>query len=215
MPIADVVSWHPLFGDVPDSGLFPEYYATYPSLLAEIMSTANRNGFQGEFNVGEITYQGPIEGSPDHPSFSDIVAAKYTARGIILHLGNDVSTGVGTWGAMPFHSNTTKNIANIFAGTSANAFDVEIQTDDQNVKAFTFAKTDGSKQVAVWTDGVAAEIDSGILAALTIPDFSGGQVTGIDVLYGFEQEMITSSENGDLVIRDFLLKDGAVPRCDT
>jgi len=207
MPMADVVSWHPLFGDVPDSGLFPEYYASYPSLLAEIMDTSNRNGFQGEFNVGEISYQGPIEGSPDHPSFSDIVAAKYTARGIILHLGNDVSAGVGTWGAMPFHSNTIRNIANIFAGASADAYDVEIQTDDQNVKAFTFSKTDGSKIVAIWADGVAVEINSGMLATLTIPGISAGEVKGIDVLYGFEQQLITSSENDNLVIRDLLIKD--------
>jgi hypothetical protein len=207
MPMADVVSWHPLFGEIPGSGPFPEYYASYPSLLAEIMDTANRNGFQGEFNVGEITYQGPIEGSPGHPSFSDIIAAKYTARGIILHLGNDVSTGVGTWGAMPFHSNTVRNIANIFAGASADSFAVEIQTAVQNIKAFTFAKTDGSKLIAVWIDGLAVENDSEMLATLTIPIISAGEVTGIDVLYGFEQQLITSSENGNLVIRGLLIKD--------
>ena len=207
MPMADVVSWHPLYGNVPGGGLFPEYYASYPSLLSEIIDTAKRNGFQGEFNAGEITYQGPVEGSSDHPSFSDIVAAKYTARGIILHLGNDVSAGVGTWSAMPLHTNTIKNIANIFAGASADTFDVVIGTDAQNIKAFTFTKTDGSKLVAVWTDGVAVENDSGMPATVTIPGFSAGQVTGIDVLYGFEQPLIISSENGNLVIRDLLIKD--------
>jgi hypothetical protein len=29
----------------------------------------------------------------------------------------------------------------------------------------------------------------------------------MDVLYGFEQPLITSSENGNLVIRDLLIKD--------
>jgi hypothetical protein len=207
MPMADVVSWHPLYGNVPGSGPFPEYYAAYPSLLADIIDTAKRNGFQGEFFADEITYQGSVEGSPDHPSFSDIVAAKYTARGVILHLGNDVSAGVGTWGAMPFHSNTIKNIANIFAGASADAFAVEIQTDAQNIKTFAFTKTDGSKLVAIWTDGVAVENDSGMLATLTIPNFSTGEVTGIDVLYGFEQEMMTETEDGNLVIPDLLVKD--------
>jgi hypothetical protein len=30
---------------------------------------------------------------------------------------------------------------------------------------------------------------------------------GIDVLYGFEQELITDMENGNLVIRDLLVRD--------
>jgi hypothetical protein len=108
---------------------------------------------------------------------------------------------------MPFHSNTIKNIANIFAGASADAFAVEIQTDAQNIKTFAFTKTDGSKLVAIWTDGVAVENDSGMLATLTIPNFSTGEVTGIDVLYGFEQEMMTETEDGNLVIPDLLVKD--------
>ncbi|NIM92945.1 MAG: hypothetical protein GTO18_04450 [Anaerolineales bacterium] len=210
MPMADVVSWHPLYGDVPDSGLFPEYYASYPSLLAEIMDTAKRNGFQGEFNVSEISYKGPGCGGCgiDDPSFSDIVSAKYTARGIILHLGNGISSGVGgTSSERHIHTNTVQNMANIFAGASADAFAVEIQTDAQNIKAFTFTKTDGSKLVAIWTDGVAVEIDSGMLATLTIPNFSAGEVKGIDVLYGFEQQLITSSENDNLVIQGLLIKD--------
>jgi hypothetical protein len=32
-------------------------------------------------------------------------------------------------------------------------------------------------------------------------------VKGIDVLYGFEQELITSMEDGNIVIRDLLVKD--------
>jgi len=210
MLIADAVSWHPLYGNTPDSEQNPEYYANYPSLLAEIMSTAKRNGFQGEFIASEISYNSTGCGGCgiNDPFFSDIVSAKYTARGHILHLGNGVSShGVGLAFERPFHNNMIKNIANIFAGASAEAFAVEIQTDAQNIKTFTFTKTDGNKLVAIWTDGVAVEIDSGMLATLTIPNFSAGEVTGIDVLYGFEQQLITSSENGNLVIRGLLIKD--------
>jgi hypothetical protein len=32
-------------------------------------------------------------------------------------------------------------------------------------------------------------------------------VKGIDVLYGFEQQLITSSENDNLVLRGLLIKD--------
>lgn len=210
MLIADAVSWHPLYGNTPDSEQNPEYYANYPSLLAEIMSTAKRNGFQGEFIASEISYNstGCVGCGINDPFFSDIVSAKYTARGHILHLGNGVSShGVGLASERPFHNNMIRNIANIFAGASAEAFAVEIQTDAQNIKTFTFTKTDGSKLVVIWTDGVALEIDSGMLATLSIPSISAGEVAGIDVLYGFEQEMITSTEDGNLVIQNLLIKD--------
>jgi hypothetical protein len=32
-------------------------------------------------------------------------------------------------------------------------------------------------------------------------------VVGIDVLNGFEQELVTETENGNLVIRNLLIKD--------
>ncbi len=210
MAMADVVSWHPLFSNIPNSGKYPEYYAKYPSLLAEIINTAKRNGFQGEFIATEINYPGPGCGGCDvnDPFFSDIVSAKYTARGVILHLGNNVSVGVGgTSSVRRVHSNTIRNIANVFAGASAEEFNVETPTDAKDFKVFTFTKTDGSKLITLWTDGVAMDEDPGVSSMLIIPGFAGWNATGIDILNGFEQSLITSSENGDLIIRDFLLKD--------
>ena len=43
--------------------------------------------------------------------------------------------------------------------------------------------------------------------ALTFPGLSASKVTGIDVLDGFEQELIAETGNGGLVIRDLLVKD--------
>lgn len=210
VPLVDAISWHPLYSDIPNSGRYPEYYANYPSLLAEIVGTAKQNGFQGEFIACEITYPGPGCGGCDinDPSFSDIVSAKYTARGIILHLGNDVIAGAGgTSSVRAVHYSTIRSIANVFAGASAEEFAVEVQTEAENFKVFTFTRTDASKLVALWTDGVAVDDDPGVSSAVTIPDFEGWNVTGIDMLKGFEQNLVASNENGNLVIRGLLIKD--------
>jgi hypothetical protein len=59
----------------------------------------------------------------------------------------------------------------------------------------------------VWNDNVAVDYDPGALSTLTFPDTSAQKVIGIDVLHGFEQELIIENENGNLVIRNFLIKD--------
>ena len=210
MQIADVVSWHPLYGNIPDSGQYPEYFAAYPSLLADIMDTARKNGFQGEFIAGEISYGGSQCGGCDvvDPTYTEVVWAKYTARGIILHFGNDVAVSLGGMSSQRLiQFNTIRNIANVFSGMRADGFAVEAQTESANYKMFTFAGSDGSRLVALWADGVAANDDPGIPSTITIPGFAGWKATGIDVLNGFEQGLITDDENGNLVISDFLLKD--------
>lgn len=211
MLIADGVSWHPLFGNIPNKGKFPDYYANYPSLLASIIETTKQNGFRGEFIAGEITYGGGSAcGGCDvvDPSYSEVVWAKYTARGAILHFGNDVAVSVGGFSSQrPIQFNTIRNIANVFAGVRAEEFEIDVQTDSKYLKAFTFARADGSRLVALWTDGVAVDDDPGIPSTITFPGFSGWNTTGIDILNGFEQKIISSNENDNLVISDFLIKD--------
>lgn len=210
MQIADVVSWHPLFGNIPNSGQYPDYFANYPSLLAEIINTATKNGFQGKFIAGEISYGGPLCGGCDvtDPSYTEVVWAKYMARGIILHFGNDVAVSVG---GMSSHRliqfNTIRNIANVFSGVRADEFAVQVQTESTNYEMFTFAGSDGSRLVALWTDGVAADNNPGTPTILTLPGFSGWSAIGIDILNSIEQELITTNENGNLIINDFLIKD--------
>jgi hypothetical protein len=210
MPIADAVSWHPLYGNIPNVGQYPDYYASYPSLMANIIDTAKQNGFQGEFIVGEINYGGSNCGGCDttDPSYTEIVWAKYMARGIILHFGNDIAAGIGGMTSLRHvHYNAIRNIANVFAGTHVDEFAIDIQTESKNFKAFTFAGTEGSNLIALWTDDAAVNDDPGIPSTITIPGFADWNATGIDILNGFEQKLITGDENGNLVIHDFLLKD--------
>jgi len=73
--------------------------------------------------------------------------------------------------------------------------------------SFGFSLPNGDRLFALWTDGVAVDDDPGVPSTLTFPGTSAQKVIGIDVLHGFEQELIIENENGDLVIHNFLIKD--------
>ena len=59
----------------------------------------------------------------------------------------------------------------------------------------------------VWTNGIAVEEDPGIETQVTIPGVSASKVVGMDVLYGFEQELIFEEVNGNLTINNLVVKD--------
>jgi len=59
----------------------------------------------------------------------------------------------------------------------------------------------------LWTDGVAVDDDPGVKATLISPGFSAQKVMGIDVLNGFEQQLVVNIENGNLLIHNLLVKD--------
>jgi len=209
MPIADAVSWHPFYGAIPNSGKNPDYYASYPALLASLIDTAKQNGFQGEFIAAEMSYGGSTCGGCDviDPSYSDTIWAKYTARAILLHLGNDVAAGININSQRTVHYNTIRNIDNVFAGIHAEEFDVEVQPEPDNLMNFSFTGSDGSKLVALWTNGVAVDDDPGFSSTISIPGVAGWNASVIDILNGLEQKLIASNENGSLVIRGLLIKD--------
>jgi len=73
--------------------------------------------------------------------------------------------------------------------------------------SYGFARTGNERMLALWTDGVAVEDDPSEKANLTFPGLSATQVTGIDPLYGFEQQLDFSIENGNLVIIGLRVRD--------
>ena len=100
-----------------------------------------------------------------------------------------------------------RNLSTIMAGTKTANLPVQIQTTATNTVSYTFSLPNDDHLIALWTDGVALEYDLGITTTLTFSGFVDHQVTGIDVLYGYQQQMITSEEDGTLVIRNLLVKD--------
>jgi hypothetical protein len=189
-----------------------EYYYEYPSIVQEIKNVASAHGFKGEYEVeGPCWWTEPeAEAREWGIWYSDIVAAKYHARGIVMHLGMDV--GVGIQGPSGYSSrskidSTIRNLCTLMEGARPITLPMEIQSTATNLKSYSFSLPDSSYLIAVWTDGIAVDDDPGITTTLVLHGFSDQWVTGIDVLYGFQQQMITDTEDEDLVIRNLMVKD--------
>jgi hypothetical protein len=208
MPLVDVVAWHP-GGPSPEYEYWQGYYEVYPSLVQEIKDMATAHGFQGEFFADEFVWWTEEDVPPWEPwTYSDKKAAKYFARFILMHLGMDVTVlpgGVSEARVVSFA--TVRNLCTLMAGAEPVSLPVEIESQATNIMSYAFSLPDGDRLFALWTHGVAADDDSSTNAALTFPGLSAGEVAGIDVLYGFEQQVITNAEGGNLVIRDLLVKD--------
>lgn len=207
MPLVDVVSWHPFFGNSPEYDA--EYYYAYPSIVQNIKDAASNHGFTGEYEADEMNWRPHSDPDPDHPwTYSDPVCAKYHARGILMHLGTDVTAGnlrISHQYAAP--SFVVRNLSTLMVGAEPMTLPVQIQSSVTNTVSYTFSLPDDNCLIALWTDGVAVDDDPGITATLTLSGFLDHILTGIDVLHGYKQQMITSEEDGNLIIRDLLVKD--------
>ena len=125
-----------------------------------------------------------------------------------MNLGMDVT--VSQHGHDPTQAQlfcTIQNLCTVMAGAKPVSVPIEIQSEATNIKSYSFSLSNGDRLLALWTDGVAVDADPGIEATLTLPGFSAQKVVGIDVLHGFEQELITNVEDGNLVICNLLVKD--------
>ena len=206
----------------PNHEYFGNYYYEYPSIIQEIKQTASAHGFTGEFWGIDLlwkSYEGadchtPGCLNPGHPwdyLETNLQTAKYFARGTIMELGMDVVVGVkhGLYdlGNSPWSYPTIVNLNTVMAGNKPLEIAVEIENDATNLMSFGFSLPDGDRLFAVWTNGVAVDDDPGVNSTLTFPGTSVTKVIGVDVLHGFEQELIFEIENGNLVIRNFLIKD--------
>ena len=207
MSQVDVVSWHPMYGTSPEHDCCREYYYEYPSIVQEIKDVASAYGFEGEYYAAEINWMTPEHPVPGQLRYSETVCAKYYARGIVMHLGMDVIAGIISWGGNPTEEHVVQNLCTIMAGAEPASLPIDIQSEATNIMSYTFSLSNGEHLIALWTDGIAVEDDPGIETALTLDGFSDRMVMGMDVLNGFEQQMITSEEEGNLVIRDLLIKD--------
>ncbi len=208
IPQVDLITWHPLFGDSPETD--PEYYRTYPQLVQKIKEMAVANGFQGEFMAEEIIYRSPDCSwcNPSDHLYSDVTAAKYYARGIMLHLGMDVGVGIaGNSHVRRVSFTTIQNLCTIMAGARAEDIPITIDSQAANIRGYTFVYPNGDRLIALWTDGVAVKWDPGVSATVTAQGIHAKKVTALDALNDYEQELVFREENGNLVIPDLMVKD--------
>ena len=229
-PMFDVISWHGIYDAVPGSEFYGDYYYKYPLIIEEIKQTAIANGFDGEYWGTELTWcseEFPTCHPPDQPwemQKSDKIAAKYDARGFVIQLGMDVGVG---WGGLetpeqPWTYPTVRRLNTVMAGTRPVSHSVRIENEPSDTMTYAFIMPNGDFMFALWTDGVATDDNSsittkltvlsslyfqGITTKLTFPGISDQKAIGMNVLYGFQQELITEIESGDLVIRNLLVRD--------
>ena len=220
--VADAVSWHPFYGESPvlysgeyESHPEPFYWRDYPFKARAFAQAAAELGFQGEFLAEEMVWRTAVdenEGEP--PVYTSVQAAKYMARASLMHLGLGFISKVGT--QIPFPDVTRglpqyyviRHLSAVLSDHAAIDMPVGIDVDyDGPVAYCSFRYPNGDRMLAVWTDGVAEDEDPGIPATITFPSLAAGSVTGIDVLHGFEQELIFEIDGEDTSVRDLLVKD--------
>jgi hypothetical protein len=202
--IVDGISWHPLYDNIPGD----PYYQDYPQIVQGIKDLATSHGFSGEYYADEILWQTVDEPDWDNgPPVSQLIAAKYFTRAITEHRGLGVNVTINTFFQVPFLA-PIHNLNDILAGAEPTDISLSLETmEDANVRRYAFLLPNGDRLVALWTNDEAVEEDTGVSTTLTLPGSSAQSVTGIDVLNGFEQELVTEMAGGDLVIRNLLVKD--------
>ena len=206
MPLVDAVSWHALGGTSPEYA--EEYYYSYPDIVENIKDVASSHGFEGEYIGDELHWRSPETPHPhEYDEYSKTVAAKYLARGIVMHLGMNCYAGLAEDLSRPLKMSVVQNLCTIMAGAEPTSLPMEIQSEATNIENYSFSLSNGDTLVALWTDGVAVDNDPGVKATLTCQGFTAQGVMGIDVLEGFQQPIIASNESGNLVIQNLIVRD--------
>lgn len=205
MPLVDVIAWHPFIVHLDPEECGGEWFDRYwETVFPQVKSIATAHGFRGEFSADELRFQTQTPSLTGLCAVFDRTAGKYYIREIVHHLGEDVATGI-VWNGDTQVQVITR-LGTLMAGAQAEPFPVEVATS-ANVVSYTFTLPNGDRLVAVWNDVDIADEDTAISTTLTFPDISAQRVTGIDVLNGFEQEVVAEVKNGNLVIRNLLVKD--------
>ena len=197
----DVISWHPFYGHTPDD----PYYQNYPQMVGELKALAAAEGFKGEYLAEEMLWRTGRAEEPQQP-VSAIVSAKYLARAILTNLGLDVTASVS--GMFPGECpHFVRRLCTVMAGAVPINLPLEIESDAANLVHYGFSLPNGDQLLALWTNGAAVDDDPGVQANLLLRGHSVNSVVGVDIRNGMEHEILTSAQNGDLVIRNLLVKD--------
>ncbi len=227
MPLVDAVTFHPLYNitpqgkeleqyavdiedyEPPNPEYVQSYYDSYPALLKQLQETAEKNGFDGVFIADEMVFWSKYTDFPLHYPvppyiFPEVQSAKYYLRSIILHHGNDMKALISYADNIRF---SLKNLCTVMELHEAADFPVEIDINYDPIAYYTFSYPNGDQMLAVWKDGIARCEDPGTPAKITFPGLTAGNVKGIDVLHGFEQDLIFEVKDDSIVIEDLLVKD--------
>jgi hypothetical protein len=214
MTMVDVVQWNGIFNVLPNDPFYGDYYYDYPTIIEGIRETAVAHGFDGEYWSCGITYVAEAS-APDHfwgyPQ-TDKQATKYSSRAVVMHLGMDLGVAMSALRydnpeIDPWSQRAIGNLYKILAGTRPIDIDVKFEGKPTNTVNNTFELPNGDSLIALWIHGETVDDCTGVGTTLTFPGLSAKQVTAIDALNDFEQELIIRVENGNLVIRNIFVMD--------
>lgn len=201
--LVDGISWHPFYNNIAAD----PYYQDYPEMVTGIRELAESQGFTGEYFADELLWSTVVaEDWENGPPVSKYIAAKYYIRAITENRGLDVNVTINSWFQEDFMT-PIYNLNNILAGAEPLVMNVSVESDLPNVRSYSFSLPDGGVLVAFWNNGDIFENDPGIEGSVTLPNFSASQAIGIDPYMGIKQELMIETVDGNLVIRDLLIKD--------
>jgi len=200
MPLVDVISWHPFYGEAPKYDRERAYYYSYPEFVQRIKDTAAANGFVGEFFAEEVGWM-LQPGGGQEGEFSLFEANKYLLRAVIMHRGMDIDIGIS---GMDY---IIKRLSTLMAGVEPAELPVDIESAADNIMSYTFSTLEGDRLLAVWTNGIAVDNDPGVEATITIPNFPASGVVCIDLLNNLEQDLIFEMVDGNLIVSNLVVKD--------
>jgi len=208
LSMVDGIAWH-WGGASPE--LQTEFYYRYPELTREIRELAKEGGFEGELLAEEITLRtAKTPHSSEYMGYDEMPALKYTLRVALMNLGLDIAAGISfeNLAEIPLQERMTQNLCNVMADHEAIDMPVEIDVDLTDPIAYcTFRYSNGDRILAIWTDGIAQDEDPGVTAMITFPGQLVGSAIGIDVLSGFEQELVFEIHGDKTIIPALLVKD--------
>jgi len=200
MPLVDVISWHPFYGEAPKYEEERAYYYGYPDFAQRIKDTAAAHGFVGEYFAEEVGWSMEPSGG-QYGEFSLLETNKYLLRAVIMHRGMDIDIGISEGHFI------TRRLSTLMAGVEPADLLVGIESAADNIMSYTFSTLEGDRLLAVWTNGIAVDNDPGVEATITIPNFPASEVVCIDLLNNLEQDLIFEMVDGNLIVSNLVVKD--------
>ncbi|HEX6129755.1 MAG TPA: hypothetical protein VF071_12105 [Candidatus Limnocylindria bacterium] len=207
--LVDAIGLHPFYGMSPSLPETRDYYANYPALLAEIRATAAANGFDGEILAEEMVWRTERNANQEPGVYSEVVAAKYYARAILMHLGMDVWAGIAgeNYDEIPIIARVVRNLAWLIDRAAPVDLQVSIQGPAVEYASYAFALPDGSHYLALWTDGAAVDEDPGVPITVSVWGVQADSVEVLDTLRGVQQELMVAAAGEVITVEDLLVPD--------
>jgi len=212
--LADAVSLHTVNNDA--SPVFhSDYYYGYDAMWENIKQIAEANGFHGEFIADELNYRSNYSldtlqpESGDYHPYEPEIAAKYIGRMIAINLGMNISLGTSGTNAFerPFEGKMIRNMAYLFDGLHAHPFPVNIKSESNLVRYYTFVDDVGNKYIAVWHDGEAKLVSDNFASSISMDDISASSVIARDPFNSTTQAMKFANAENNVLLEDINLTD--------